>query len=150
MTAREYIREALETIESPDPHERTAEIVATLPAEHIDALVEKGVLEIVMEESRARRNRWSGPGVVGGQGVSKWELALRDPVPALGEWKYLEDCTAEDLNKIADDYEATAAKYGARGLQVRGFARLLEQSGYGTFGEMVRAQGEPVIESLAA
>jgi len=71
-------------------------------------------------------------------GRSRWQVA-RDESEDRG-WKFLDDCTFDDLIALADSYAARAAANLAREHELRALADELAASGFQTVGEMRSAQ----------
>lgn len=74
------------------------------------------------------------------QGIREtWRRMLRDRInvgPDVSDWKFLADCTAEDLDYAASIREEHARRNAARAEQYRQLAELLEEHGVDTVGEL--------------
>lgn len=110
------VRAALESDE-PDPHRIAENVIASMSlADARMALAEtlpNYVREIIRSQRRGRAatappasQRWGNVAELHASG----ELTLlRVRVFALGQWKFLGDCTRDDVQAIADDRDAEAA-----------------------------------------
>ena len=75
-----------------------------------------------------------------------WRRMLRDRIavgPDISDWKFLGDCTVDDLAYAAAIREDHARRNAARAQQLRDLAELLDQHGVSTVGDLP----EPVLSA---
>lgn len=149
-TVLSEIRAELDRSGEPDPTVIARRVAMCLSAEDTQALVFQALRTSVRVEIRSRRNRGAthdGQGDAAGHGPSRWErfasiLDGREFVD--GQWKRVADCTADDLDWLADDREKKSAELAGAAARYRGFAAEVRAAGVATFGDLPDAADRAV------
>lgn len=138
QSIREIARHLLATSKNPDPRALARRLAMRLSIDQREDAVIECCSLILQSETRIMREVPTSTTV----GRSRWSTA-RERFPVAGGWKFLDNCTYEDLLSVADQYAARAAANANREREVRELAEELRRSGYATVGEM-RAAREQV------
>jgi hypothetical protein len=125
------------TWKEPDPHVIARRLLPRIPAEERDAILASLLVERVTLLMRSQRSDNLAPGQTSSEtqgeragGKSRWERhAPRLRYPTADGWKFRGDLTAEDCDRLADNYEARAAANAAAGAEFRALAERLRAAG---------------------
>lgn len=146
---RQLVREVLRTSVLADPTDVAVEVMRRIPKNMIRVALEQVLREVVRnvmaEERAASRVNTSVPQSPAHSGRSSkvagirdgWQRRLRDRVHVgASEWKLLGSCTYEDLLFAASERRELAEQNAAVARQYDAWARLINEHGVGTFGEL--------------
>lgn len=148
------IREVCDSSTMPDPRSLAAEVARRIPRKLERAALEQALPILV--QHHVSRSRSSSPSshaaaeahvarATGGRsrkvtGIrDTWRRMLRERIAvsdAGGDWKFLADCTTDDLAAAAAIREQHAARNAARAAQFRDLAELVASHGVGTVGQL--------------
>lgn len=143
----DLIRDALNRWKEPDPHVIARRLLAKVPMEERDRIVLHGLAERVslrlrMERSSGSFGEAAAPAPAG---QSRW-ARFGNRVHVDGEWKMLGDCTAEDVDWLADARAVESAKLAAVADQFRELAARMRAAGVATVADL----GDDVALGVAA
>ncbi len=133
---RALVREVARTSLVADPGLVAADVLARIADEDRAAALDQALRDVVREVFRDERN-WTrvGPPQVGVsakvQGIrDHWQRALRDRINvAEGEWKFLGECTQDDLAFAAEQRREQASRLRAKAAQYDVLRNLLDEHG---------------------
>lgn len=153
---RVLVHEVLETSTMPDPGDVAEEVFRRVPPEeHGEALRQTLRLFVrqVIGELRVG-NPSTRPAANSGRSAKvrairdAWQRRLADRVHVGdSEWKFLRDCTRDDLLAAAAERRKLAERNAAWARTYDGWARLLTEHGVATFGEL---PAEVLLDTLGA
>jgi hypothetical protein len=159
---RKLIHEMLGRSEEADPHVIAKRLVTRIPQEDLREALASSLADTVrIEIGRLRMQAFNRPAPTsvhagsseeasGRVGKSRWErhaeVLLNQRIFVDGDWKILRDCTADDLEKVADGHADRAREAEAVAARFRGFAAKVRAAGVATMGELDKR----IIEGLAA
>lgn len=107
---RSLIREVLATSAATDPRDLAREVAARVPVEHLRGALELALVEAVRVVSNRERHANREASVDPVRPSKKWSdasdlylkvLRQREYISTDGEWKFLGDCTKDDLTAAA-------------------------------------------------
>lgn len=143
---RALVREVCDESHQADPAMLAKEVDRRIRKADRDAALEQALAAFMWQfVSRDRSSvATSRPGAVSGRsskvaGIRGLARAQRDRVsvgPDPSDWKFLADCTADDLDYAAALREEYAQRVMARADQYRRLAELLAEHGVATVGEL--------------
>lgn len=147
FSLNEHIATMLKRSKERDPRVLGRRLATRIPDEHLrEALADCLADRVRVEMTRHRMNAFAAPR----PGKSRWErhrLSLLDAGMCVnGEWKALRDCTADDLDVIADEHAARAAQELAVENRYREMAARMRAVGATRVADLDAS----VIEGLAA
>lgn len=128
-SVRAIARDALAGAEA-DPHAIARHCLPKLTGEQREAILLKGLSEIVMEEIRHARS----PARVG---ESRWQRAIRDRRPTSDGWKLYENCTVADLDELITGYDRIIDGAARERDELRAMRERLAASKCQTVGELL-------------
>jgi hypothetical protein len=143
---RALVREVCDHSTVADPLMLAKEVNRRIKQADRDAALESALPLVVQNELGRLRMRHHAP-IPGTPQPSRkvagiremWRRTLRDRInvgPDVSDWKFLADCTAEDLDYAAALREEHARRNAARAAQYRRLAELLNGHGVSTVGEL--------------
>lgn len=124
------VRRQVRASDTPDPRVIAAAVAESIPAAELRGVVARLLPDHVRVASGRVRQATLG----GRRGSGKWravaesanDIAIfRVPVCVNGTWKFLGDCSREDVKAAAADYRALAAANTARADAFDGLGRLM-------------------------
>lgn len=143
---RKLVRDVCENSTVADPAALAKEVDRRIKRQERDSALEACLPLYVQRELGQMRMATHRPAPATPQSSRKvqgiretWRRMLRDRInvgPDVADWKFLADCTAEDLAYAASIREEHARRNAARAEQYRQIAELLEEHGVDTVGEL--------------
>lgn len=167
---RTLVREVCATSTIADPGMLAKEVSSRIRKADRDTALEQAlrafVHQIVSRDRHSttsltsQRNRDTQAETAGGGTTSRkvagirdaWRRMLRDRIAvgaAPGEWKFLADCTAVDLDYAATIREENARQNTARAAQLRELAALLTEHGVNTVAQLPETVLGPALGAAA-
>lgn len=128
------IRDALDRWKEPDPHVIARRLLAKVPMEERDAIVLHGLAERVSLAVRVQRS--SGSVAEAPRAGRSWRQRYVERVSVAGEWKMLGDCTAEDVDWLAESRAVESVKLAAVAERFRSLAARMRAAGAATVADL--------------
>lgn len=138
VALKERLRALLD--ETHDPHVSAQAIAGTLSPAEREALIEYALPILAREEIRSIRGRSK----TGGTKSSRWGRAREWAEQFYcvdGTWKRLGDCSVDDVDRIAEDYERRAAENAAYAAEFRSLADKMRAAGAGRVDDLLADEG---------
>lgn len=143
---RQLVRDVLRDTDKADPGEVAGEVMARIPRGMVRAALSQALRLYVRQVISETRIGRTGPQstVTPLNRSAKvtairdgWQKRLRDRVHVgSGEWKFLADCTYDDLLAAATERRELAERNQAWARQYDAWARLLTEHDAATFGDL--------------
>lgn len=119
FSLRSMVREALDSSDEADPHVIAEFIVAGLSVGQVRLALEKALPGFIREVVRSQRNHGGHPSPTSARWDNVAELQASGELTLLrvrvfcGVWKFLGDCTRDDVKDLAERRETDAADLAA-------------------------------------
>lgn len=145
---RQLVRDILAETDAADPGEIAGQVMARIPPRMIRVALSQALrlyVRQVISETRTAHPPVAPTAINRSAKVAAirdgWQKRLRDRVHVGGsEWKFLADCTYEDLIAAASERRQMADRNNAWARTYDAWARLLTEHNVTTFGELPAAE----------